>query len=432
MKERLEPFFNKKIIRIISFILILFFSCLGTAFSYSYGTTKASNGFYASLMSLDSKIKNQKQTSFGHGMAVYKDGVSESDTYKTNFELQKRTRFKYQNYNSFLVSSADGNPIAYNVDCKVPNLEWTASNLLEVSTYYDKNYMESIGLPLFNVDLDNPSRITQKNGAQCGAYISASCAEQIVTNNGLLEKCGGDISKAFASLISDETFLLEVSSEKYKSGETITMTINNIYIDSSHTELFNEFQRKVQYNYYGDYSKSIDYWFKDAIFTYSYDIFSKESTYFFDIRKNYGNLDLFFRDVLEYDYATKDIAITIFDENGIPYTESKQLNDFSLNIHKNPNYVFLSLSILSFVFSLILFNFSFAFYEKKAKIILSILPLLPFAICQIVFCMVVIPINFVLAYSFFNSTGNMLNIIFTFIFSINVMLWWLYGKKSIV
>ena len=276
---------NKRFFLGLMFVVNSLLSILGISFSYLYGASKSSTTAYAALMSLDAKVKSQENTNFLHGSLSYSPSPGSVKEYNKLLDLQKKTKGKYRYYNSFLVSSNEDGFINYDVDYGTTNEVYAKTNLLQVSTFYDFHFMESLGLPLFRFD-DAPIKITAKNGADLGAYISASQAKEIVNNDVRFAEYDS-LEEAFQKLLIDDTFTFTASSREYKNNTDITFSVNGIYLDNAHSYMFNDYQKKVQTKIYGDYSKSFEFWFKDSVITFSYDIFSKGSTYVFDIRKNY-------------------------------------------------------------------------------------------------------------------------------------------------
>lgn len=421
---------NKRVFIGLMFVVNSLLSILGISFSYLYGASKSSTIAYAALMSLDAKVKSQENTNFLHGSLSYNPplgSVAESE-YNQFLNLQRKTKSNYSYYNSFLVSSNEEGYINYNVDYGATNDVYGEAHLLQVSTFYDFNFMESLGLPLFRFD-DGPIRINAKNGANFGAYISASKAEEIANNDSRFAECES-LEEAFRKLLTDNTFTFSASSYEYQNNESITFSVNGIYLDNDHSYMFNDFQKKVQTRMYGDYSQSFEFWFKDPIITFAYDIFSKGSTYVFDIRKNYGNLDRFFNYVIGYDYASNDLNISLFDEAGLLYEETDILNTMSREYDDDGKIVFLVLSVISFLALLL----SFQFFNKKMTSVIKISYILtPFAIfClgQIIFnLLIVFKIERYILYQIFNSIGNLIFLIVFFVSIFNAYVWSNYVKK---
>lgn len=413
---------NKRFFLGLMFVVNSLLSILGISFSYLYGASKSSTTAYAALMSLDAKVKSQENTNFLHGSLSYSPSPGSVKEYNKLLDLQKKTKGKYRYYNSFLVSSNEDGFINYDVDYGTTNEVYAKTNLLQVSTFYDFHFMESLGLPLFRFD-DAPIKITAKNGADLGAYISASQAKEIVNNDVRFAEYES-LEEAFQKLLIDDTFTFTASSREYKNNTDIAFSVNGIYLDNAHSYMFNDYQKKVQTKIYGDYSKSFEFWFKDAVITFSYDIFSKGSTYVFDIRKNYGNLDQFFNSVIGYDYAMTGLNISLYNEQGLIYEETDVLNSMSNEYHTSGNIIFLFLAFSSF-FALI-FSFQY-FYEKMTPFIKIAYILLPFAIFsfgQIIFnLLMVFKIERYILYQFFNSIGNLIFLIAFFVSIFNVFIW---------
>ncbi|MGI6713999.1 MAG: hypothetical protein ACOX3K_02965 [Bacilli bacterium] len=420
---------NKK--KLSDFIWLFIVATGAISFSYLYGSTHPRTATYAALMSIDAEVKKQQHTDFLHGSLRYDDSANTIDDYNAFFTLQRRTKTQYNYYNSFLVSSKDSAFINYDVDYGVENISLNKSKLIMVSTFYDFHYMESLGLPLFAVS-DEPSKINSKiSGCHQGAYISASCAEEIVTKNGMLEEVNGDLAQAFRNLLADETYHFSISSSLLSTENPPLFSLNNIYIDYDHQHMLNDFQVSVQTRRYGDYSKTFDYRFRNSIITFSPTIFGKGCSYIFDIRKNYGNIDSFFANVIGYDYAQNGATISLFKETGEVFVETELLNSASSRHNTRPATFYLVLAIALYFVSGFLFElFSFK-WNFKEKLIFILLPLGIFILGQITFYLsLVFGLKKYILYQIFNSTGNLIFLLFFTLMIFNAILWSRYGKKT--
>ena len=415
---------------ILLFILSFVISSGAIAFSYLYGSCKKSDKFYSALMSLDYKVKNQNNTDFLHGEMSYVKSIEERDKYNSFLNYQRMTKTQYSYYNSFLVSSSQGEFVDYDfIYSTEKGIETTKSKVIEVATYYDFHFMESIGLPLFDVS-DTPSKINSKYGADLGSYISAARAEEIVENNGMLAESNGDLRLAFKKLLSDDSFKFIISNGAVSSNESYSMSINNIYLDNDHSYLLNDFQKSVQVSRYGNYSKTFDYWFADSVFTFSYSIFSRGCSYIFDVRKNYGNLDRFFNLVIGYDYGAKNLSISCFNENNALYSETSILNDISSENSSRIMYLFLVLSILLFALDVFLFFMLFKWCKKIQKLPFIVAPFFAFLITQSIFhILLVTKISKYSLYIVFNSSGNVVVMTGVIIITVSMLVGCKYVRK---
>ena len=399
-------------------------------FSYLYGSTKPTSNFYSVLMSLDYKTKNQENVDFLHG-TLKSDNESESGsiTYNKYLNLQQKTKSQSYYYNSFLVSSNEDSCVEYDIDYGFVDGLFSKAELIEVATFYDYNYMESLGLPLFRVD-KSASTINPKNNAQFGAYISASCAENIVKQNGMLNVSNNDLALAFNLLLSDESYVFYISNKNYLDGTRVSFSINNIYLDYDHVYLFNDFQNQVQKTRYGNYSKTFDFWFSNPVFTFSPSIFSNGCSYFFDIRKNYGNLDRFFNNVSGYDFALNGFSVSFIKEDGTLYEESILMNQASLSANQKPTYVLFAIGVMFFIVVTFSFEFLYKYFKNKSKALLFSLPFLIFMCFQIIFhVLLAIGVNRSNLYLFFNTTGNIVSITFFCLMVVNSIIWSRYANK---
>ena len=415
------------------YCLVTISSIGSVACAYLYGSSKTSSKFYSILMSLDAQVKKQENTDFLHGTLQYiGDSKTEADKYNDFLAFQRKTKTKYNYYNSFLVSSFDGNKyIDYDTDFDIADVPLKQSKLIQVATYYDYYYMESIGLPLFKYS-SSPSVMTAKNNANFGSYISASYAEEIVSKNGMLEANNYVLEDAFNQLLNDESYVFNIHNDFYKEGQVITFSINNIYIDDDHIDMLGEFQKSVQKTRYGNYSKSFDYWFKNSIFTFSSSIFSEGCSYVFDIRKNYGNSDRFFSNVIGYDYAINDYSVSFLRESGDIYKESAMMNEASADYHQSAKIVYLVFSIVLFVFAAVSYELFGSKFDRQQKCVFVALPAAVFVLFQLVFYLL-LGLNsngFSLFYRFFNSIGNIICLIAIISIIINALVWDYYVRKS--
>lgn len=415
----------------VLFIINILVSITAISFSYLYGYSNKSTGVYAALMSLDSKVKQQSYSNFLHGyIELNEKETNSSSTYDKFLNLQRKTKTNYEYYNSFLVLSKNNQFVEFDVDYGLEYGSLHKSKLLEVCTYHDYNFMESLGLPLYKAT-DDPSNINSKNNASLGAYISATHAESIVSNNGMLESSNNDLKEAFNKLLTSNEYVFSISSNDYNDGEQISMSINAIYIDYNHSYLFNDFQKQVQTSRYGDYSKTFDYWFEGSIITFSYQMFSKECSYVFDIRRNYGNLDRFFNRVTGYDYAKNDLSVSFVDGKNVVYEESHLLNEVSTNYNSKPNYIYLILSILLFASLCVFFDFFSQSLSKKRKILFIGVPFFAFASLQINFHLLIdFGLKKYFLYQMINPVGNVIFLIAIAIILINSIIWSLYVNKN--
>ena len=416
---------------LIATFLLSSFSGIGL--SYYFGYTNPSTIMYASLMSLDLKTKTQKQTSFLHGTIKYDSKISSKISYNKYLVMQRRTKSFPSYYNSYLVSTFENNPVIYDVAHTGYECSWNQSKLAQVVTYWDYEYMESIGLPLFWVnESTKKANIGPKNNkASYGSYISATCAETIVKANGYYDLCGGDLSKAFTMLLDNKDFCISCASETYEGGEPVYFSINNIYLDKAHKDLINTNQKASSSQKYGNYYLSFDYWNEDYIFTFSYQIFGEGSILNFDIRDSYGNFNHFFQNVIGYDFALNDISVDFIAETKQSYRETQPFNEASKNINKKPNFIVLAFALISYVASLI---FSLIYLHKFRKDKLSFLlliPILVFAFLQLVFYFLnTTNIGLLVTYSTFNKLGNIISLISMILVGLITIGWSYYVRKK--
>lgn len=428
-KKEVKPKGRISFRNVLFLLLVAISSGGGIACAYLYGTSQASTKFYSVLMSVDSEVKKQKNTDFLHGSLSYNGEKTESSLYTDLLNLQRRTKSQYFYYNSYLVSSQGDEYLNYSVDYGLNEDTIKHANLIEVSTFYDWFYMESVGLPLFRVG-ETASKITSKNGATYGAYISATSAEEIVANNGMLAAANNDLASAFNLLLDNQSYVFYLSNNVIQNGSKISFSVNNIYIDPNHNEMLSTFQNQVQNSRYGNYSRSFDYWFSNPILTFSTEIFNKGCSYVFDIRRNYGNLDRFFTNVVGYDFASNNYSINLFREIGDLYNETQELNQASREMNSQPNYIYLIFGIILFIFSGVCFELLSKFFAKKKKLLLAFMPSICFVVFQAVFYVLLAAgIYKYSLYLFFNSTGNIICLLFLALTLINAIIWSNYVKK---
>ena len=432
---------NSKCFNIVALFLFGILATSSICFSYLFGSSSQSVKFYSCLMSVDSKVKKQNNDNFLHGSFDCID-MNENDEYNIYLNLQRKTKSNYAYYNSFLVSSLDNKPLVFNTDFKINESTKTFNNLVQVATYYDAEFMEAIGLPIFKNEKDTKSTghvgINPKNGADYGAYISASSAEIIVTNNGMLEESiDQDLSStqilrdAFTKLLNDESFKFEISNPNIEDGKLIKLSVNAIYLDCEHTDLLTDSQKQVGTRMYNDYYETFEYWFKDSIFTFAPKIFNKGSSYYFDIRKNYGNLDRFFTYVSGFDYAKENMIVTFFAENGSILEESGILNKASLYRESSSRYVWLILSIITSAMIIFFRDFFDKKYSYTIKFLLSGMLFFVFCFGQLAFYLLLnCGFKKYILYNIFNSSGNILILASLILILANEIIWRLYVRKN--
>lgn len=418
---------KRLVLKIIAFSLCFLFSGTAISFSYLFGSSQKKCKYYSALMSLDSKVKKQKQTDFLHGIIEYNNDVNETQKYDMFLKLQTRTKTQYNYYNSFLVSSNQEEFIEYDFEYLGKDSFMSCkSKLVEVATYYDFNYMESLGLPLYRT-LSTPSKITPKNGAKIGSYISATRAEEIVSNNGMLADSNNNLEEAFNKLLDDASFTFTISNNNVNDGQEIELSVNNIYLDYSHSYLLNGFQNQVQKTRYGEYSRSFDYWFGNSVLTFSPSIFDKGCSFVFDIRRNYGNFDRFFNSVVGYNYGEKGFSISFLDEKGNDYKETKIMNSVSSSKTSSVGYVFLVLAIILFLVTILSFEFFYKIFCGYQRLLFSLIPISLFSIGQVIFSILsTASFEKYLLYLCFNSTGNIVVLLAVILILANAAIWSYY------
>lgn len=454
---------NKNFNIIIVFLCAIL-SAASLCFSYIFGSEFQNTKFYSILMSVDAKVKSQSDNHSLHGRIDCSEEYSFNDEYIKYLELQRRTKTYYSYYNSLIVSSiTDENNniqfIDYNVDYQINDETMFVSNLVEVCTYYDVDFMEAIGLPLFNNYDDEdpvktvPIKIGSRTGKQkeYGAYISASHAEVIVRNNGMLEEVLANeeveneneaLIIAFRLLLSKETYdstnqhpdgknVFKIQNPNIEDGNEITCTINNIYLDTEHAYMINKFQRTVGTRRYNDYFMTFEKYFKDSIFTFAPNIFNKGSSYFFDIRKNYGNLDRFFNEVTGHNYAKDNLRVELYAEDGSVLEESAILNNASLYAENNLKYIWLVVALIFVSFIIVLRDLFDRTMTNRIKLIIASCPLGIFTLSQVIFYL---SLDFgfkkFMLYNSFNPMGNIVFLLCIVAVIINEIIWRVYVKKS--
>ncbi len=408
----------------------LSFSVFGTAYYYGYNMPRTT--FYSSLMSIDKKLKLQNTISFLHGSLKFKYELDDANkAYNEYVSLQKKTHGKTTFYNSYLMLAQNGDNIFFEIETNNKEIISNKSSIIHLPNYYDYNYAESIGLPLFFVS-DKPSTINPKNQySNYGSYISSTCAESIVKSNGMLDMANGDLKIAFDNLLGNDSITLCVFNDYYNEGTPIYFSINNIYIDPIHNYLFNDYQNKYQMSNFGNYSKTFSYWNANSILTYAPDLFKNGSAFYFDIRENYGNFDKFFNEVVGYNFSAKEAHISLFDENGSLYEESNYINEASINYENQIDYIliFLALLFLTLFFAIyLLLFFKMHFYNLK---VLCFIPHVLFLIIQLIFSLLssTLPTIFLL-YKTINSIGNIIVLIFLLLLIILFFACYYYEKKN--
>jgi len=438
-----------------NFKLIIVFLCTilsasSLCFSYLFGSESQNTKFYSSLMSVDAKVKSQSNNHFLHGSIDCTEEYNVNDEYNKYLELQRKTKTYNSYYNSLIVSSLTNENgstelLNYHIDYKINDDTKFVSNLVEVCTYYDVDFMEAIGLPLFNDYEEGTNRkatqIYPKTGKSTdyGAYISASHAEEIVRNNGMLDAAlqinsepNEALKLAFRELLSSEnTILFTIQNPNIQNGSEINCTLNNIYLDTEHSFLFNEFQISVGTRRYNDYYVTFEKYFKDSVFTFAPYIFNKGSSYYFDIRKNYGNLDRFFNDVTTFNFAKDNLRVELYSEDGNILEESNVLNDASLYVDGKIRYVWLILALVFASFIIMLRDLFDKSLPNKIKLIITASPLGIFALLQVIFYLLLdFGYKKYALYNVFNPMGNIIFLICIAAVIVNEFIWRIYVKKN--
>ena len=243
---------------------VILFSSLGIMFSYLYGYTSSDVQLYSQLMTLDNELKQQKDLNFIHGHITNPSTLTAEDSYRKNLSLQYKTIYKALYYNSYLLSTYYSNneivkysSVLNDITDEEYSLVLDDYSIAMVRNYWDSNYMESIGLPLYaTYDGKGHQNIgAKKSIANFGCYISSSQAYDIATKLGLINgdssRC--EIKTAFDVLVNPiNNYYLVLSS----SVITAKYTINNIYLDPNFIWLMNDYQRSNDFNKKGNYYKT--------------------------------------------------------------------------------------------------------------------------------------------------------------------------------
>ncbi len=430
--ERIQKLKNNKVLRVLSLVLVYLFSTLGISFSYAFAVNLSDVQFYSVLMAVDHEVKQQKNLNYLHGYVTYSKAMSNEDIYKDAIGLQYKTIYKEKYYDSYLVSSNQNETIHYDIDTNITGVSWNSASIVMVRNFWDGTFMESMALPLFwnNTGSDKNNIRAKNEKAQFGSYVSTSTAYDIVSNNGMLAANDGDISKAFTALIEDKEFVYTANA----NDRSCTFTINNIYIDPSFDNLLTKDQKQSYSSVYDHYYKTFYYWNKDAIVTYAPTLFQKGSTYYFDIRDNYSNSDLFIGNVLGKEYSQRGLSINL-------KTESKDLKELSARLDKlsnkesKANFVFLILAIICFEALLFVHFNSLAFAVKGKRklgaIIRHLSPLLPFVFLQVIlYPLLLLLNNYYLIYSIFSFSGNIIILVFLVLIILSGFVWRVLDEDS--
>ena len=422
-------------------VLVVLFSIIGSTFSYLYGASNSEVELHSSLMVLDQKVKDQ-DINFLHGYYELSDSFNKSQEYDENLELQHKTIYKHLFYNSYLLSTEDYVPNAFttsvnkykDTDCSYKLDDF---NLAMVRNFWDYQYMESIGLPLFfineankknRINLSNPSM----EGIIRGCYISASNAYEIAMDIGLIDESHNDIDSiknAFNWLISDDNlYYLSLKNEDL-DGKFL---IRNIYIDEDFSYLLNKDQKSISSKQYGNYYKSFSYWNKNTILAYCPEILSKGSTLFFDIRGSYNNINYFINDVVGTDYSKYGGKLHFRTQTEDLVDLSAKIDDI-LKAPQRGRILYFVLSCLFFELLLIanIFNLSFKSKNKFGRIFKLLLPILSFVLLWTVLYFFLLKSSaFLFVYTTFNYIGNAVTLIFMLLTIVTGIIWGSFDEED--
>ena len=315
-------------------------------------------------------------------------------------------------------------------------MSWNSASVVAVRNFWDSAMMESLGLPLFWInDTDNKNNIMPKyEDVDFGSYISTSAAYDYVKNNGMLDANNGDVSLAFTALLAENpVYMVSYEDVSY------SFSINNIYIDADFSYLITKEHRSSANGLYDDYYKTFSYWNKNAIICYgrnskNKNIMLEGCTYNFDIRNNYYNSDLFFKNVIGYDFANQGMSIELFVQNKV-LTEYSNIVNVNSKAQQSGNFFYLIMAIVWFELTLVahIANIHFGSNKRssKYKLFVHLLPAIPFVVIQFVmYILLLITKDFFLVYSAFSFTGNIIILIFLFnVIDVGIF-WSFFDEKS--
>lgn len=428
--------------------LVLLFSCLGILFSYLYGVSNSDVSRYANLMALDYESK-QQDINFINGNLKLSDSLSGNEKFQKNKDLQSKTIFKHLCYNSYLLSSSKTDIIEYparvhdysaslDPESSVGSDSTILLNIADtkvatVKTFYDYYYMESIGLPLYYVNENRKNIDSKKGRINFGCYVSSTQAYDIAVGLNLIEEGNYEKSKlkeAFDKIISpDNNYYLYLKSP-YREA---SFTINNIYINSQKFFfLLSNEQKNTSDHTYGHYYKSFGYWNKNTIFTYAPTFFSDNSTFCFDIRNSYNNINLFMTNVVGKDYVKEGSSILFRTQTKLLNELSKKI-DNAYSLSNKGNMIYLLASILFFEILLYL-QINLVSTKNKNRLMFFAKLFTPF----IPFCLLWLVVSFALmsastlvfCYFTFNYLGNTISLIFLAVVILSGLLWNLFGEED--
>lgn len=413
-----------------SFVVI--FSSLGILFSYLYGLSSPDVVRYANLMAVDYELK-QQSINFIHGYLELDSKLTELEKYNKNMEYQYKTIYKQNCYNSYLLSTSNGEPVKYNSTIK----DYSSGSVLAtadeykiamVRNYWDYLTMESIGLPLFYINEESTKNNIRptKNNITYGCYLSTTQAYDYSTKLGLLDEGETNHQKiidAFNTLISkSNNYYLELT----EGANKYTFTINNIYVDSNKYSFFltNE-QIQKNNRFLGKYYKSFEYWNKSTILTHARDIMVKGCKLYFDIRQSYNNINLFITNVLGKNYAKDGSNLYFQSQFRVLKEYSKNINESYRNGGKS-KLLLLLFSIMSF--EILFFSEIYLVSTKSKNKIIAILkhvaPTFSFILLWIIISLFLFgPSSILFAHLVFNYLGNTISLVFLAITVLSSFIW---------
>lgn len=427
LKKRFS--FLKKYLFSIKIVLVLLFSSASIGMAYLYGTTRNQTKIDANLMQVDYEVKQQKNTNFLHGYLNFDGKLTKRQKYDKAMDTMKKALYKLKYFNMYMVSANEGDDRLYQAETGVQGLDWSDFKIVMVRNFWDYKMMESLALPLFRHEGEggkNGIRPVNDN-ADAGSYISARTAYKFVTNNGMLEKNNGDVVAAFNELLDSKEYFYSVDCASNPLSKRVNLSINNIYLTDEYSYLMEPSTRRTETRDYRNYLKTFSFWNDEAVVTYNFNIFVQGFNFVFDIAGSFFNYSYFIKNLTGTDFFDNEISLKFIGENTDLTNYSDEVNKYSVGTN-SAKYLFLILSIILFammVFAFIwMFNNISKIKSKSLKIILYLLPIMPFVLVQFFFHIyLMLTSNILKIYLIFNSTGNTVIVLYTIVCLIYCLLW---------
>ena len=394
MKNRCLSLHNNVL---LSFLFVFFFAF--STFSFAFGYNTYSVQLFSTLTYLDYCQKKSGDYFTHTTIDLIESSYDKNNKPSALFKYDSKTFIDENKYHSYVLSYKNGlKKYSLSDSHNSNNVEIDFGSITEKAissklTFSDSQNMESMPLMLF-YDNKKGNGMIGKNGATTGSYISASMADELISNNQSLKTYQDILDSEICYTISNN------------DGIFCKLSINNIYFDycPSEGELVDEI--KSFYAKYHKFNELFAYWTDSSIITSNTSLLnSGECIGCFEITRNYGNARDFVKQVIGTDFYEKGLLVEFYYQNGenIDLTTLNSINGFAKK-RTALRIVFFFLAVvffLLFLASLIILLKKCYFAKKRYFLLLFML--LPLLIVQ------TIPLIFgrnIILHSLFNYVGS--------------------------